>query len=163
MAIGLSIFLGCKEPCDDSQNAQVGDEYFTVEYLDADGNNYLNTVYNPAGIVVYLDTTGGEDPNPRYELISPGYENGKFGPFNFTERYINPTNDQFNDLLLVGNRFIYDYYIKKDTYGQDTLRVTFLLSADECNYFWREITYSLNGTVLPSYQDQQQAEIVITE
>ena len=164
--IVLSIIIlatACNDPCDGSSNDEVGGEFFTVEYRDPSGANYLTSTYNPNGIIVFLDTAGGESPNPKYELVSPGYENGKFGPFYFTERFIKATNDEVNSVLLFQNEYKFDYFIKKDTFGQDTLSVHFLVSVDECSYNWASIRYSLNGDPLPDYVDQRQAEIVIVE
>jgi hypothetical protein len=153
----------CYFECDSQAQAPVGGEFFTVTYLDATGGNYLTSVYQPSGIVVYLDTTGGEDPSPEYELINPGYADGKFGPFPFTERYIDPTNEVYNDVLLFGRQYNFDYYIRKDTYGVDTIRVSFLLDVDECGSFWRSIRYSRNGDPLPAYDNVRQADIIIVE
>lgn len=153
----------CYNNCDSIGAADVGEEFFTVTYLDTLGVNYLTSVYDPSGIVVYLDTTGGEDPRPDFELINPGYADGKFGPFAFTERYINPANDIYNDILLFGKSYSFDYYIRKDTYGVDTFTVTFLLDVDECGSFWRSIRYFKNGEALPAYNDQRMADIVIIE
>lgn len=159
----VGMVLGsCVKPCDPSGNAIVGEEFFTVQYQDPSGVNYLD-IYNPAGIVVFVDTAGGESPNPKFELISPGYEDGKFGPFHFTEKFIDLASNDINLPLLFERPLSFDYYIKKDTYGQDTLTVSFLLSVDECNYDWSYINYFLNGDPLPQYSGQAQANIVIVE
>ncbi|MEL7531814.1 MAG: hypothetical protein AAFN10_10925, partial [Bacteroidota bacterium] len=80
LILGLAImFSACEPECDPSKDEFVGDELFTVEYKTTDGQNYLNSIYNLSEVVVFLDTTGGTDPNPKYELIEPGYEDGKFG------------------------------------------------------------------------------------
>ena len=153
----------CVKPCDPALNAEVGQEFFTVTYTNNDGTiNYLNDVYNPAGVVVFLDTAGGANPNPKYELISPGFADGKFGPFYFTEKFLDLASNEINLPLLFERPMKFDYYFKKDTYGQDTLSVSFLLEVDECNHKWRYITYSLNGDPLP-YDGQRQAEILIRE
>ena len=81
-------FSSCEEACDATDSDEIGGEFFTVEYRNPAGTNYLESIYNQNGIIVFLDTTGGESPSPKYELITPGFKDGKFGPFNFTERYI---------------------------------------------------------------------------
>lgn len=162
--LGLAIlFIACEPECDPSKDEFVGDESFTVEYKTTDGQNYLNSIYNLAEVVVFLDTAGGADPNPKYELIEPGYKDGKFGPFGFTERYLNQARNQVNSALLFGEPFRFDYYFKKDTYGVDTLTVEFTLGVTNCNTFWQTLNYYLNGELLPEYTNQQQAAIVITE
>ncbi len=153
----------CYFECDSPSSVSVGGEFFTVTYVDSFGFNYLETVYDPNGVVVFLDTTGGEDPNPRFELISPGFTGGKFGPFNFTERYIDPTNATFNNILLFGRQYDFDYYIRKDVFGVDTFRVSFLLDVDECSSFWRFVRYSRNGVPLPQYDGQLNPDILIIE
>ena len=158
----LFLATACTKPCDPANNAVVGDEFFTVTYQDGAGTNYLD-IYNLDRVVVFLDTTGGSDATPRFELINPGYEDGKFGPFSFTEKFsILQTND-INLPLLFDKPFKYDYYIKKDTYGQDTISVSFLLEVDECNYYWSYINYSRNGERLPQYDNQTQVNMVFTE
>ncbi|MEZ4828199.1 MAG: hypothetical protein R3C61_18220 [Bacteroidia bacterium] len=166
--IGLMVitsywFQGCTSSCDGVSSEAVGGEFFTVEYKTPAGENYLNSIYNLSGVVVFLDTTGGEDPVPQYELINPGYADGKFGPFYFTERYVNAASEEINNILLFGQTFRFDYYIKKDTYGQDTLSVEFLLGVDECSHSWQSISYFRNGDPLPEYHNQRNAAIVIVE
>lgn len=165
--LGISLIsvnvISCEDPCEGIESDEIGSEFFTVEYKDPTGTNYLESIYNPNGIIVFLDTAGGESSSPQYELISPGYENGKFGPFNFTERYIQQTNEAVNGSALYENPLSFDYYIKKDTFGQDTLRVEFLVSVDACREYWKYIRYYLNGDPLTQYENQQQAEILIVE
>lgn len=163
LALTLFVWMSaCNAPCDPALNAVVGEEFFTVEYLDNSGTNYLD-IYNPDGVVVFLDTTGGASASPRFELISPGYENGTFGPFQFTDKFTVQQTNEINLPLLFGKPFTYDYFIKKDTYGQDTITVSFLLEADECNYDWTYIRYSRNGESLPQYDNQTQVNMVFTE
>ncbi len=157
------IFWGCEEECDPELSDTVGDEFFSITYQSSSGQNYLETTYDPSNIRVYLDPTGGEVEEPPLELFRPGYENGSFGPFFFTERFINITNGEVNPASLYGQRYKYDYYIKKDIANEDTISVDFFFTVDECNAYWASITYTLNGTVLTEYQNQQQAEIVIVE
>ncbi|MEO1449541.1 MAG: hypothetical protein AAFV07_08410, partial [Bacteroidota bacterium] len=80
LVIAVSLLGACRETCDPAANAEVGEEFFSVTYQDAAGNNLLDT-YNPDQIVVFWDSTGGEDATPDFKLISPGYADGKFGPF----------------------------------------------------------------------------------
>ncbi|MEL6256498.1 MAG: hypothetical protein AAFR87_31135 [Bacteroidota bacterium] len=156
-------FSSCEEACDATDSDEIGGEFFTVEYRDPSGTNYLESIYNQNGIIVFLDTTGGESPNPKFELITPGFKDGKFGPFDFTERYIQQTNQAVNGAALFANPLSFNYFIKKDTFGQDTLRVEFLVSLDECRQYWQYIRYFLNGNPLNQYENQRQAEIVIIE
>ena len=142
-------FTNCVNDCKNPKNGDTGGEFFTVEYKNTDGVNYINEIYNQSGIVVFLDTTGGSDKVPDYELITPGFEDGKFGPFYFTERYTDAATEQINNILLFNQTFKFDYYFKKDIYGQDTLSVEFLLGVDECGYEWSSIDYYLNGVPLP--------------
>lgn len=159
----LSLSLhSCINPCNPNNNADVGDEFFTVTYQDGSGTNYLD-IYNPSGIVVFLDSTGGESSSPKFELITPGYADGKFGPFFFTEKFVDIASNEINLPLLFERPLRFDYYIKKDTYGQDTISVEFLLEVDECNYNWAYINYFQNGNPLPLYDGQTGANIVIVE
>ena len=159
----LFSFYACEEICDSALNEEVGDEYFTVEYRSPAGDNYLEGIYNTSNVVVYMDPSGGENPVPDLQLIKPGYENGKFGPFRFTENFIDPATQNVNTVQLYGRVQKYDYFIKKDTYGQDTISLSFLMEVDECNNFWRFIRYSINGIPQVQLDLDQQAEIVIVE
>ncbi|RMG27047.1 MAG: hypothetical protein D6730_07980 [Bacteroidetes bacterium] len=153
----------CVTPCDSSLNEAVGDEYFTVEYRTPAGDNYLDKVYNPSNVVVYMDPSGGKDPVPNFVLVQPAFEEGKFGPFRFTADFIDPATQQLNTIKLYGQAYKFDYYIKKDTYGTDTISVEFLMQVDECNNSWRYIRYAINGIPQPNLEMNQQAEIVIVE
>lgn len=155
--------ISCEDPCNGVISDQIGGEFFTIEYRDPSGTNYLESIYNLNGIIVFVDLEGGESTSPKYELISPGYEEGKFGPFNFTESFIQETNQAVNGPALYGNPMAFDYYIKKDTIGQDTLRVEFLVGVDGCRQYWDHIRYFLNGDPLSQYENQRQAEILIVE
>lgn len=161
--LALVSLQSCFDQCDTNQLPDVGGEFFTVTYLDSLGTNYLASIYDQNGVVVYLDSTGGEDPSPEYELILPGFADDKFGPFTFTERFIDARNEIFNDVLLFGRQYDFDYYIRKDTYGVDTFKVSFLLGVDECGSFWESIYYSRNGDRLSAYDNQRMADIVIIE
>lgn len=163
IAFALLLCFGCTEICDPALNDEVGDEYFTVEYRTASGENYLESIYNKNNIVVYRDPTGGKSAAPNLELIQPGYENGKFGPFRYTEDFISPLNGEVNTIQLYGEPYKIDYFIKKDTYGQDTISLEFLMAVDECNHFWRYIRFAINGVPQTQFDLDQQAEIVITE
>jgi hypothetical protein len=157
---GLFAFYGCAE-CDLSKNDSIGDQFFTVTYLDPTGTNYLESVYNLSNVVVWVDTTGGE--NPSLELISPGYADGKFGPFNYSERFIDPRTDLPNLFQLLGRMHRFNYHMKKDTFGTDVFTVEFRLDADECNQYWSLIKYYRNGVELTEYAGNQFADIVIVE
>ncbi|RMG75896.1 MAG: hypothetical protein D6722_00260 [Bacteroidetes bacterium] len=155
-------FEACTDPCKDSVSPDLGNEYFTVTYQDASGANYLDR-YNLAGVIVFVDTTGGANANPQYERINPGYADGKFGPFTFTERFWDAAKGDVNLPLLLGRNFAYDYYIRKDSFGVDTFRVEFLLEANNCTNFWRSIRYYRNGEPLPQYDNKKQVDMVFVE
>lgn len=156
----LGLMSACQETCDPNVNAEVGEEFFTVTYQDASGNNLLDS-FNPDQIVVFWDSTGGEDPTPDFQLISPGYADGKFGPFFFTEGFTDAATNNVNLPVLFGQNQAYDYYIRTGNNSVDTFRVEFLLGVDECNYFWESINYFLNGDPI-SVGDPRQADIVVT-
>jgi hypothetical protein len=162
-AFAILVLGACEPECDVTSNELVGDEWFTVEYKTTNGQNYLDEIYNLSNVLVYLDTAGGEDPSPNYELINPGYADGKFGPFHFTERYINQARNEVNSVLLYGRKLKFDYYFRKDTYGEDKLSVVFKLGVDPCNTFWEELRYYRNDVELEAYRNQQNPQIVITE
>ncbi len=158
------IFSGCSEDCDPSLNEEIGDEFFTIEYQTPAGQNYLTEIYNTSEVFVYLDTTGGRIPEPPIELIRPAFKDGKFGPFRYTERFINQALDQVNQISFDGVLHQFDYHIYKgEEFGEDVLRVEFFLEVDECNRRWNTIRYFFNERLLDEFRDVQQAEIVIVE
>lgn len=158
----LALLGACTETCDPDANAEVGEEFFTVTYQDDAGNNLLDS-FNPDQIVVFWDSTGGEDPTPDFQLINPGYADGKFGPFPFTLGFTDAATNNVNLPVLFGQNQAYDYYIRTGNNNVDTFRVEFLLGVNECNYFWESISYFLNGDPLPAFSNVRQAEIIVTE
>ena len=161
--VGIFSFSACTEQCDPANDDEVGGEFFTVEYRRPSGQNYLKTVWNPNNVYVYLDTTGGLDPAPNLEVFRPGHDGDKFGPFEFTDRFFNPATDQLNTVNFYGIRHTFDYHIVKDQQPEDVLRVEFFMEVNQCNREWKFIRYYLNDIILPEYNDQRQAEIVIVE
>lgn len=147
--------------CPEVANEIVGDEVFTVSFLNEGGGNYLDGVLDSGQIVVFLDTAGSKNAFPDYELIRPGYKDGNFGPFRFTERFLALGDGTLVPGRLEGKKFKFDYFIKRGELPLDTLTVEFLLSVDECKQFWSYIRYSHNGDTLGQYDMVQQAEIVI--
>jgi len=164
MSISGMFFTGCEDECDPSLNEEVGDEFFTLEYRTPGGQNYLTDIFNPSEVFVYLDTTGGRIPEPPIELIRPAFKDGKFGPFRFTQRFINPALDQVNGIAFDGVVHTFDYHIYKgEDFGEDVLRVEFLLEVDQCNRKWKMIRYFFNERLLDEFNEVQQAEIVIVQ
>jgi len=163
LSIILFTLTACTDPCEGLENASVGDEFFTITYQDANGGNYLeNGTWRLPNVEVFIDSAGNAD-NPDFFRIRPGFEDGKFGPFPFTEDKIDPATRQPVLALIANQPVKLDFYIKKDTFGIDTLSVNYLLAQDQCHYFWSEITYTLNGEVLTQFANSQQAEIVVVE
>ncbi|MEM6262852.1 MAG: hypothetical protein AAGI38_10120 [Bacteroidota bacterium] len=156
------IFQSC-DNCDEETQPAVGNQFFTVEYVTPDGTNYINSIYNLSEVTVFADFSGGTNPNIQLERIEGAIENGRFGPFNYTEDFIDPATGEPNFTLLLGNIVKYDYYIKKDTFGLDKWSVEFLLDVDECASFWRSIRYSRNDVPLIEYELNEQAAIRIVE
>lgn len=155
--------VACKDECDPELNDEVGKEFFTVEYRSKSGQNYIEDVYNRSRVFAYLDKSGGTNPNAKLELLDSAVNEGKFGPFKFTRDFIDPVTGKVNGPKFLGISHVYDYYLVKDLFGTDTLRVRFYMGVDECNQRWRQIRYYLNGDTLDTFEDQQQAEIVIVE
>lgn len=159
----LGMFSACEEVCDPALDDEIGGESLTVEYRKPNGQNYLQTVWNPNQAYAYLDTTGGVDPVPSLEVFRPGHENGKFGPFSITDRFINPATDQVNGVALYGTLYRFNYHLVKDFDGEDILTVEFFYEINQCNRQWKFIRYYLNDSLLPEYTDQRQVAITIVE
>ena len=162
--LGLLVGIGGCSPCTgDEVDDEVGGEFFTVEYRTPTGANYLTSVYNTDNVIVYVDTTGGASDRPPLKLIRPGFSDGKFGPFYFTEKFVDLASFKINDPRLLGQRFRYDYYIQKDTYGTDVIRVDFLYNPDECARKWEILDFYFNGELQANFSKQRKVDIVITE
>lgn len=155
------LLTGCFDKCDDTTPANVKGLYFTVEYQTPGGQNYLNSIYNQSNVQVFLDSTGGE--NTFFEPIFPGYADGKFGPFYFTDRFINKRTDEPEYLQLYAKPYRFDYYIKKDTFGQDKFTVEFLLGVDKCQSFWQILNYYRNDKLIEGFDLNETANIIIVE
>ena len=150
-------FQACSQ-CPESSNT-VGDEFFTVEYRTPGGVNYLDSIYDHSNIVVFVDTTGGV--NPTYRLISPGYTNGKFGPFYYAKNFVDPTTNQPKIYQLIGRTYKYNYHIKKDTFGEDVFTVEFRYHGDECSTYWEILRLYKNGEKVG--EGTEQANLSFTE
>lgn len=158
--VGLT---ACEDPCEGVQDDPIGGEYFSVTYLDNSGANYLESIYRQSELVVYVDTSGGTNPNPNYIRLRPGYENGKFGLFTFTKFFEDAATDEVDQTELWNRPLRFDYYIKKDTFGLDKFSVEFLRGVNDCRSFWTYIRYYQNDQLLGQYDGQRQVEITITE
>ncbi len=163
MLTGLFLFNACETVCDPSKNDEAGGEFFSVIYETPGGENYLDNIYRDDKITVFVDRSGGADEVPEFDLIFPGYENGKFGPFRFTEEWEDPASGRVRVEEILQRAFAYDYYIRKDTFGVDTFRVEFRVGANECNYFWDYIRYYRNGEEIQNIPDDRRLELRYTE
>lgn len=155
--------ISCNPECDPANNDPVGGEFFTVTYETSDGTNYLRDIYRSDKVTVFVDKDGGSMPTPDFDLIFPGYKDGTFGPFNFTEDWIDPATNLPNTDAVINQPFAFNYFIRKDTFGLDTFRVEFRLTADICNYKWDYIRYFLNGDPLDPGADNRFVNLTFTE
>lgn len=124
---------------------------FSISYVDTAGNNYLQNVYNLGNTQVLFNDNGGEG---QFRPLSDDFGDGKFGPFTYT---ISPSP------VAIGVRYDYWYILRKDTFKTDTFRIVFYPNADECQEFWREIKYFMNGTELGQFNNSETAELTIVE
>lgn len=157
-------WTGCQEDCVNVPGVVLGTQSFTVEYETEGGRNYVQEIYNPSNLQVTIDYSGGESTSGNFdERLRPGTNaDGQFGPFFFTDIYIDSVTNL--PLLSTYSRLIaQDYYIKKDTFGTDKLTVQFWISTDACNTKWESIRYFLNDEELPEYDMQENPNIVIVE
>jgi len=162
----LCLFSACKkDECADVENIRIGSgyQYFTVSYIDISGVNYLdNGLFRPSEVVVYRNRYSVQEKKEELIRIDPGYADGKFGPFTFTDSYVDATTGRANEALLLGKTISYDYYIRKDTFGIDSFRVTFMLTRDVCKSSWNVLSYTRNGQKLP-FDLKEKAAIVVTQ
>jgi hypothetical protein len=153
----------CQDPCANLSDDPIGGEFFTITYRDSSGGNPLNGTWRTANVEVFIDSAGTQGLDPDFHRLRHAFSNGVLGPFAYTEAYTDPGTRSVNLDLLLGEDQVFDYYIKKDTFGIDTFTLRYLLISDECRSYWSNIEYSFNGEVLSQYSGQRQAEIVITE
>lgn len=156
--------MGCqRDRCAGQASTRIGGEYFTVAYQNETGDNYLDGGYQLSNVEVFIDSTGGLSERPRYVRIQEDLSDGVFGPFFFTDDYIDPATLQPNLPVFTNRPIQFDYFFKKDTFGIDTLRVSFQVNASECATSWTYLHYILNGDTLEQYSGQTEAEIVVVE
>lgn len=161
----LILASGCKdEVCDPTLDVRfsTASQFFTVKYLNNLGENYLN-IWDKSGVVVYRNYYSNESKRTLAQYIDPGYANGVFGPFSYTDRLIDPATGRAKADELVGKTVSYNYFIRKDTYGTDTITVSMSLRYDGCNLVWNHLAYYLNGDELGQYAGNQKPEIVIQQ
>lgn len=164
LIVTLSLLLtSCQDACEGIVDDPIGGEYFSVTYVTPSGENYLDNIYRTSELIVYVDTSGGRNPNPNYIRLRPGYQNGAFGLFDYTAFFKNPATDEVEQIELWNRPLRFDYYIKKDTFGLDKFSVEFLRGVNDCRSFWTYIRYYQNDQLLPQYDGQRQVEITITE
>lgn len=158
--------MSCAKPCDPSKDVKVGTQFFTVQYLDSVGANYLG-IWDSTLIKVFEDTTGGL--NPTFKEIIPGYKDGKFGPFLYAENFISPITGKPILEKMLSHTYKYHYHIKKGDGTEDIFRVEFQLSADDCNTYWKVLNIYRKNLVTNKFEiiDQftgnEAAEIVIIQ
>lgn len=154
----------CQDPCAGrSDDDPLGGEYFTVTYVDGSGRNLLAEVWRAENVEVWIDSAGSQGQDPDYYRLRNSFANGTFGPFAYTRAFTNVATGEIDVDQLLSEERVFDYYIRKDTFGIDTFTLRYRLLADECRVYWETIEYRYNGQVLNSYSGQRQAEIVITE
>ena len=144
LLIGTMIagFSGCGTKCDPNAGVKIGEQFFTVTYLDPAGGNYLtNGAWDLNQVIVRVDTTGGKSANG-FTTLPQTFVDSKFGPFFYTKNFLSPTDNQPNLNLLLAKTFKYDYYIRKGALNQeDVIRVEFRLTANDCNLEWNTLRY----------------------
>lgn len=170
----LMLHTACTPKCDTSLKVTLGKPYFTVQYINGNGVNLLKDAWNPANISVYVDTTGGKN-TAASKPITPGYKADKtaFGPFEYTDSYINPASQEPEWNKVLGREITYDYHIRKDTAGTDILRVKYTVMANECAHIWKAVDYYRAKNVLPNvkpkfdtlfdYHNNDHADIIVIE
>ena len=86
--------------------------------------------------------------------LSEDISDGAIGPLAYTT---DPAAAIFGEL------HAYQYIIRKDTFGSDTVDIVFYPAVDECQEFFSTIEYSINGVPQPGFTGSQIAEIEIRE
>ncbi len=142
LMVVMSSLTSCAEKCDPSAGVKIGEQYFTVTYLDPAGGNYLtNGAWDLQNVEVRVDTTGGKSPLG-FKTLPQTFADGKLGPFYYTKNFISPIDNQPNLNKLLAKTFTYDYHIKKGAINnEDVFRVSFQLTANDCNLEWNILKY----------------------
>lgn len=167
----VSFFMmnGCQK-CDPSKDVKIGEQSITIQYFDSSGVNLLDaaaTNWNLNNVKITLDKSGGKGTD--LVPLLPDLANQQFGPYYYTQEFIDPATQKPNLLDLVAKTRKYDYIIDKDIYGTDVVRLEFELSGDECNTYWKTIKfyYKRHGAVrfteLDTYKGSENPVIVITD
>ncbi len=158
----LVILSSCEDRCEGVVSERIGQEYFSVIYQDASGANSLEGRFNLNNVEVFIDSSGGEG-EPQFYRLQEDLADGVFGPFYYMDDYLDPATRKPYVSLFANRPIRFDYYFRKDTFGIDTLQLSYFVEADDCGNRWTYIYYALNGDTLSQYTGQKEAEIVIVE
>lgn len=161
LSLLILMTISACDTCEGLESDPVGGEFFSITYQDADGRNLLRDVWRQANVQVFIDSSGGQADQPDFFRIEDDFSDGRFGPFAWTEPFTDSRTLDVNTISFVNEEQQYDYYVKKDTFGVDTIRLKYLLIEDECRTFWETIEISVNGEVKST--GAQQVDIVIVE
>lgn len=161
----LMLTAGCdKEECDPSLDVRLSTakQNFTIVYQTPLGQNYLD-IWDNTGVVVFRNAKSNQSGIKQIEVINPGFTDGVFGPFTYTEDLVDPATGRAKAELLVGKTVSYDFYIRKDKYGVDTITVSLSLKYEGCNLVWNRLEYYRNGELQDQYTNDETAEMEFKE
>ena len=126
-------------------------QFLTLTYIqDSTGTNFTD-IWRPTQVTVLWNGEGGEG---QFTPISEDISDGVIGPFAYT---VEPQEAR------LGLLYEYQYIIRKDTFGTDTVDIRFYPNVDECREFFGLIEYAINGEPQPAFDMSQTAAIEIRE
>ncbi|MEM0997704.1 MAG: hypothetical protein AAGN35_11510 [Bacteroidota bacterium] len=148
----LFLTQGCNT-CDQTGTIEFSatQQFLALNYIqDSTGTNFTD-IWRPTQVTVLWNGEGGEG---QFTPISEDITDGLIGPFPYT---VEPQEAQ------LGLLYEYQYIIRKDTFGTDTVDIRFYPAVDECREFFSLIEYSINGEPQPGFEGSQTATIEIRE
>lgn len=168
--IGVSaLFVSGCEKCDPNIGVKVGEQFFTITYLDQAGGNYLtNGAWDLSLVEVQVDTSGGKAPGA-FVPLPQTFTDGKLGPFSYTSNFIQPIDKKPNLNRLLSKTYKYDYHIRKGSINNtEVIRVEFRLTADDCNLKWSSLKFYKKVGVtqfeeITEFSGNEKAEIVFIQ
>lgn len=149
----LLMAQGC-DTCDVSGTIDLSAEkqYLKITYIqDSTGKNFASEIWRQTQVSVLWNGNGGDG---QFIPISEDISDGAIGPLTYT---VAP------EMATVGELAQYQYIVRKDTFGSDTIDIKFYPTVDECREYFSLIEYSINGVKQEGFTNAEVAEIEIRE
>ena len=141
IAFTTLIAISC-DKCDNEDVLELGPDkqFFTVTYVDSNGYNALDSVFNTNNVSVFFK----ENASALAVNTREDFTDSIIGPFTYTRQ---PGANNGRTVQL-GQFYDYYYIINVDTFMVDTFNVRFYPNIDECSSFMQSVEIFRNGNLV---------------